>query len=314
MASFWNLVNHVIEMSDILLLVIDARMVEETRNWEVENKVLSKQKHLLYVINKCDMVEFSALKQRTKGLNPKVFVSATKHLGATRLRTKLKILSKLVKKERHEKQKRWAEKNLKNEEAEIKCKGKKITEKECREREEAEEDHDEGINEMEEIEQIIPTPKKKRRQDIKIGVLGYPNVGKSSIINFLKGKASAGTSSESGFTRSYQYVKLNKEITLIDTPGVLTREDKQMGFSEKVIIGSIDYSKVKDPLSACESLIEKLGGIIEKYYDVKKHEEIEETIEEIAVKRHLLMKGGKPDTERAARMVLKDWQQCKIRI
>ena len=63
MASFWNIVNKVIRESDILLEVLDARMVKETRNKEIEDKVKKSGKILIYVINKCDLVEKPTLER-----------------------------------------------------------------------------------------------------------------------------------------------------------------------------------------------------------------------------------------------------------
>ena len=85
MANFWNIVNKVLSESDIILEVLDARMVKESINKEIDDKVKKAGKILIYVINKCDMVEKSSLEKYKQQLHPCVFVSATAHLGTTLL-------------------------------------------------------------------------------------------------------------------------------------------------------------------------------------------------------------------------------------
>lgn len=140
----------------------------------------------------------------------------------------------------------------------------------------------------------------------KVGVLGYPNVGKSSLSNAMKGKGVARTSSQSGFTKGAQFVS-TKHFLLLDTPGVLSYEEGDK--NRQAIMGSIDFSKVKDPVEVVYRIQEENPGVLEKFYGVKG----EDIVEEIAMKMQLLVKGGEPDEVRTAKYVLRDWQSGKIR-
>ncbi len=157
----------------------------------------------------------------------------------------------------------------------------------------------------------MPVAKQAGRKELHVGVLGYPNVGKSSVINLLKGKGAAGTSPNSGFTRGHQLIRLNNRILLMDTPGVLPREDK--GEIVRARIGAKNPSDVKDPDLAAMDLIEHLEGAIEQHYTVKAGETSEETLEKIAKRLNFLLKGGEPDINRTARKIIQDWQHGKIK-
>ncbi|MBT5021638.1 GTPase [Candidatus Woesearchaeota archaeon] len=242
MPNFWNVVNKVIRDADILLEVLDARHVDESRNIEVEQKVQQAGKKLIYVINKCDLINKSRSEQAKKGLNPCVFISAKDHLGTTKLR-----------------------------------------------------------------EMIMRVAKGKQ---VKVGVLGFPNTGKSSLINALKGSGAAKTSSQSGFTKGEQRVRASKRLILIDTPGVIPyRENAD---KKHVKISAIDFSRIKEPDIAAMNLIDELDGVIEAHYGVEGVDS-EEIVEKIALKYRKLGKGGLPDLDVAGRMILRDWQIGKIK-
>ena len=156
---------------------------------------------------------------------------------------------------------------------------------------------------------------KKRYGNIEfftIGVLGYPNVGKSSLINAMKGKRSAPTSSTSGFTKGVQKIRADNKLVFLDTPGVIPYKEKDS--SKHVFIGTIDFNRAKDPEKIVVDLMEKYPRQIEEHYGIKLSPDFEHSIEMIAKKRNLLMKQNKPDTERASRMILKDWQTGKIQL
>lgn len=145
-------------------------------------------------------------------------------------------------------------------------------------------------------------------ESIRVGVVGLPNAGKSSLINALKGKGSASTSPISGHTKGVQHIRISKSILLIDTPGVITAQDP----ISRLKAGAVDAGKIKQIEPAAAELIEALGGVVEKHYGVEKQEDTYETLEAIGRSRNLLSKGGEVDLDRTARMVVRDWQKGTI--
>ncbi len=249
MANFWKIVNKVIRAADVLLLVMDSRIPQMTRNEEIEYRVKKNEKELIYVLNKCDLGDKKELEALKKELGNCVFVSTKEHYGITKLREAIMRT------------------------------GKKIA-------------------------------KAEGRDKIIIGVLGYPNTGKSSVINFLRGSAAAKTSPFSGFTRGYQYVNAGNNILMIDTPGVISYSAKDE--ATNAIVGGKDFSKLKEPDLAAMELITLLGGKVEKYYGVEPGDDEMDTLDKIAVKMNRMKKGGEPDSKLMARMIMKDWQHGRI--
>ena len=243
MPSFWRHVNKVLKEAEIVIEVLDARMIEETRNFEIEKKIQDFGKKILYVFNKCDLVDKNKFKRIKGELKPSVFISSKDKLGTTILKKKILELSK----------------------------GKPVT----------------------------------------VGIVGYPNVGKSSLINALSGKGSAKTSSESGYTKGFQKIRVDPKILLLDTPGVLPRKEKDLAKHSKT--GALSYGKIKDIETAALELIESERERIVKFYGIEDNDDHEEILEQIALKFKKLSKGGKANLEVAARMLLRDWQIGKIK-
>ncbi|HLC98744.1 MAG TPA: GTPase [Candidatus Nanoarchaeia archaeon] len=148
-------------------------------------------------------------------------------------------------------------------------------------------------------------------RQVVVGVVGFPNTGKSTVINTLKGRKSAPTSPIAGFTKGMQKIRISKNIMMIDTPGVLPFSKKKLSYA---MIGAVDPSKLKDPETVAAELIEAMDGEIEKFFGVKRGEDKIEVLEEIAKKKNILMKGGEPDTKRMAVEIIRMCQIGKIRI
>ncbi|MFH1977893.1 MAG: GTPase [Candidatus Aenigmatarchaeota archaeon] len=147
-----------------------------------------------------------------------------------------------------------------------------------------------------------------------VGVVGYPNVGKSSVINSLKGRRSARTSSSSGFTKGLQNIRGGANLMLIDSPGVIPYGEHDDIKHIKAQIKNPE--SIKDPIGVVLQIIKENPGKLQKHYGVSnsRAEDKEEIIERIAQKKHILKKGGVPDTDRMALFILKDVYKGKIKI
>ena len=243
MSNYWKLVNDVIDEADLLLEILDARMVNESRNPEIEKKVAESGKVLIYVINKCDLMEKEDMEKWKRKLKPCAFMSATKKLGTSYLRDEIM--------------------------------------------------------------------KKAPKGKFKVGVLGYPNTGKSSVINALKGRASAPTAPISGYTKSIRLVGITQRMYLIDTPGVFPYKEKDD--AKHAMLSARTFGDLKDPEGAAEEIIEKFPDKLAAYFDIKKDDDPEVMLIHIAVKLRKLKKKAEPDLYSAARTLLRDWQNGKIK-
>lgn len=145
---------------------------------------------------------------------------------------------------------------------------------------------------------------------VTVGVLGYPNTGKSSVINALKGRKSAGTSPHAGYTKGKQLVKISPTIFLLDTPGVLPYKERD---EEKLaLIGAKDYRKVKDPDLLALILIKEKRELVCNHYQVSIDGTEEDILDAIAIKYKKIKKGGLPDLLATGCMILKDWQEGRL--
>ena len=151
---------------------------------------------------------------------------------------------------------------------------------------------------------------------VRAMVVGIPNVGKSTFINALAGKACAKTGNKPGVTKGKQWIRLNKNVELLDTPGILWPkfEDQTVGL-RLAWIGSI-----KDEILNTDELAAELTGfLVNSYPDVLKEKyEIEESadgfenLRGIAESRHCLVKGNELDTEKAAKLLLDDFRNGRL--
>ena len=152
---------------------------------------------------------------------------------------------------------------------------------------------------------------------ITVGVIGYPNTGKSSIINLLTGKSSAGIGADAGFTKSIQKVRLTFGIVLLDSPGVIPGKEYSTSdnriWSRNVKVGARSYGQVKNPEVVVSDLMREYPMVFENFYKISAEGNPETLIEELGRKNGFLNKGDKVDEDKTARFIIKDWQRGKIR-
>ena len=147
-------------------------------------------------------------------------------------------------------------------------------------------------------------------------ILGIPNVGKSTLINFISGTAAARTANTPGHTRGKQWVRLSQGLDLLDTPGVLWPkfEDQAVGL-RLALIGSIK----EEILNTTEMAMEFIGflkksysGVLVERYSVDESKENLEILKEIARIRGCLMKGNQTDIDKAGRLLLEDFRSLRL--
>ena len=148
------------------------------------------------------------------------------------------------------------------------------------------------------------------KRPIKSMIVGIPNVGKSTFINSYAGRASAKTSNKPGVTKGVQWIRLGNNLDLLDTPGVLWPkfDDKITGIN-LALIGSINdniLSKYDLALHLIDFLENNYCGIISKRYNIEEVKEGHEVLSSIADTRKCILKGGEPDIEKAATILIDD--------
>ena len=151
---------------------------------------------------------------------------------------------------------------------------------------------------------------------VRAMVVGIPNVGKSTFINALAGKACAKTGNKPGVTKGKQWIRLNKNVELLDTPGILWPrfEDQAVGL-KLAFIGSI-----KDEILQTEELAAELvtfmnknyPGVLESKYNVEEDTDPYGMIARIAESRHCLVRGNELDTEKASVLLMDDFRNGRL--
>ena len=153
---------------------------------------------------------------------------------------------------------------------------------------------------------------------VRAMVVGIPNVGKSTFINALAGRACAKTGNKPGVTKGKQWIRLNKNVELLDTPGILWPkfEDQSVGL-KLAFIGSIKDEILQTEELAAElvtHLRESYPGVIREKYGLPEGSEDDAygCLREIAGSRHCLVRGSELDTEKAAALLLDDFRNGRL--
>ncbi|NXN25460.1 NOG2 protein, partial [Nycticryphes semicollaris] len=250
----WGELYKVIDSSDVVVQVLDARDPMGTRSPHVESYLKKEKhwKHLIFVLNKCDLVPTWATKRWVAVLSQEYptlafHASLTNPFGKGAFIQLLRQFGKL---------------------------------------------HSD-------------------KKQISVGFIGYPNVGKSSVINTLRSKKVCNVAPIAGETKVWQYITLMRRIFLIDCPGVVYPS----GDSETDIVlkGVVQVEKLKSPEDHISAVLERAKPeYIRKTYKIDSWKDTVEFLEKLAARTGKLLKGGEPDLQTVSKMVLNDWQRGRI--
>ncbi|KAH7816107.1 putative nucleolar GTP-binding protein 2 [Monocercomonoides exilis] len=251
----WGELYKVIDASDVVAVVLDARDPFGTRAKHVEKYIKENcpHKHLFFIINKCDLVPTWAVRSYLFLLS-KDFPTLAFHANINKPFGKdalFKLLSEF---------------------------------------------------------RLLHSDKKH----ISVGLIGYPNVGKSSVINTLRKKAVCRVAPIPGETKVWQYVALTNGIFLIDCPGIVP-PDSSDDDTQLVLKGVVRVENLKDASSHIPMVMEKVKKqYIDALYGISDYSTPNEFLEKLAQKMGRLLKGGEPDIDSVAKVVLADFQRGKI--
>lgn len=151
---------------------------------------------------------------------------------------------------------------------------------------------------------------------VRAMVVGIPNVGKSTFINTYAGKACTKTGNKPGVTKGKQWIRLNKNVELLDTPGILwPKFDDQAVGLKLAMIGSIkddilDLREVAWNLVGL--LLENYPGILKNRYNIQENSDRMNVIEQIADVRNCRQKGNTLDTDKASKLILDDFRSARL--
>ncbi len=172
---------------------------------------------------------------------------------------------------------------------------------------------------------ILDACKEKMERDRKRGILnrpvramvvGIPNVGKSTFINTYAGKACAKTGNKPGVTKGKQWIRLNKSVELLDTPGILWPkfEDQSVGL-KLALIGSIKDEILNiDELSLelLKVLLQNYPQLLKNRYAIEETEDAVKVLEQIAINRNCIKKGNELDYAKAAALLIDEFRIGKL--
>lgn len=151
------------------------------------------------------------------------------------------------------------------------------------------------------------------RRPARVMVVGMPNVGKSSIINKLTKSSKTKIGAKAGVTRQQQWVRINPQLDLLDTPGIIPmKQDDQDAAKKLAFVNSISENAYTNEIIAHELLDilnKKYSNEVREYYGI---EDEDLNVENIAKKRNWIIAGGQPDIERTSVYILRDFREGKI--
>ena len=250
----WSELYKVIDSSDVVIQVLDARNPDGTRCKQIESFIKKEKahKHLIFVLNKCDLVPtwvtqkwIAILSQEHPTLA--FHASLNNPFGKGALIQLLRQFSQLH----------------------------------------------------------------KDNKQISVGFIGYPNTGKSSVINALRKKKVCNVAPIAGETKVWQYITLMKRIFLIDCPGIVYPSGDTE--TDIVLKGVIRVENVPAPEDYIEEVLRRVKKeFIQRTYQIHDWTDHEDFLEKLAIKTGKLNRGGESNLSSVAKMVLNDFQRGKL--
>ncbi|KAF9357209.1 GTPase required for pre-60S ribosomal subunit nuclear export and maturation [Mortierella sp. AD094] len=251
----WGELYKVIDSSDVVIHVLDARDPMGTRcsNVEYHIKKEARHKQLIFVLNKCDLVPTWVTAKWVKTLS-KEYPTLAFHASINNSFGKGSLIQLL---------------------------------------------------------RQFSTLHSDKKQ-ISVGFIGYPNTGKSSIINTLRGKKVCNVAPIPGETKVWQYITLMKRIYLIDCPGVVHPSTTDTE-TDIVLKGVVRVENIKQPDDYIPELLNRVRPeYIQRTYELDHWEDSVDFLTQLAKRTGKLIKGGEADLGSVAKMVLNDWLRGKI--
>ncbi len=152
---------------------------------------------------------------------------------------------------------------------------------------------------------------------LRVMAIGIPNVGKSSFINKVSGNARAKVENRPGVTRGNQWFTIDKQLELLDTPGVLWPKFDDNTVGEHLAFTGAVTDRILDTellaMRLLEILVAHYGDLLAERFKISEFsDDSYENLCLLAKKRGMMIKGGEPDTERAANMLLEEFRNCKL--